>query len=449
MKLEKFKKELLDKAEKFGFESSEIFINESNSFDLRVFQQEVDHYSINEDKGLSFRGFLDGKLGYSYTEKMDENSIDMLLENAKQNAEIIDKKEGEIFSGSKNYKKLDLYNSNLNNIDSEEKIQIVKELEQYAFNEDERIEAVNYCMYSDLEFEQGIINSKNLDLTFKNNIAYLFLSVVAKENDEVRTASKFQITDDFSNFHPKEIAKKAVKEATSLFGAETVKSGSYPVILRNDIAAKILATFSSTLSAENVQKGLSLFIDKIGKKVGSEKLNLIDDPFLEGGFNSMPFDGEGVATRKKEIIKNGKLKSYLHNLKTAKKAGVESTGNAYRSSHKSSVDIAPTNMYIEEGSQSYEDLIKSIDEGLIITDVQGLHSGANSVSGDFSLGAFGYYIKEGKINHPVEQITISGNFIKMLKNIELIANDFKLNLPGRGHFASPSLKIKSLDIAGK
>ena len=449
MKLEKFKKELLDKAEKFGFESSEIFINKSNSFDLRVFQQEVDHYSINEDKGLSFRGFLDGKLGYSYTEKMDENSIDMLLENAKQNAEIIDKKEGEIFSGSKNYKKLDLYNSNLNNIDSEEKIQIVKELEQYAFNEDERIEAVNYCMYSDLEFEQGIINSKNLDLTFKNNIAYLFLSVVAKENDEVRTASKFQITDDFSNFHPKEIAKKAVKEATSLFGAETVKSGSYPVILRNDIAAKILATFSSTLSAENVQKGLSLFIDKIGKKVGSEKLNLIDDPFLEGGFNSMPFDGEGVATRKKEIIKNGKLKSYLHNLKTAKKAGVESTGNAYRSSHKSSVDIAPTNMYIEEGNHSYEDLIKSIDEGLIITDVQGLHSGANSVSGDFSLGAFGYYIKEGKINHPVEQITISGNFIKMLKNIELIANDFKLNLPGRGHFASPSLKIKSLDIAGK
>ncbi|MGM0410170.1 MAG: TldD/PmbA family protein [Bacillota bacterium] len=449
MNLEKFKKKILDKAENFGFESSEIFINESNSFDLRVFQQEVDHYSINEDKGLSFRGLYNGKLGYSYTEKIDENSIDLLLENAKQNAEIIDKEEGEIFSGSKDYKKLDLYNPDLDNINSEEKIQIVKELEKYAFDEDERIEAVNYCMYSDLEFEQGIINSKNLDLNFKNNISYLFLSVVAKENDEIRTANKFQITDDFSSFDPKKIAKEAVKEATSLFGAKTIKSGSYPVILRNDIAAKILATFSSTLSAENVQKGLSLFVDKIGEKVGSDKLNLIDDPFLEGGFNSMPFDGEGVATRKKEIIKDGELKSYLHNLKTAKKAGVDSTGNAYRSSHKSSVDIAPTNMYIEEGNRSYEELINSIDEGLIIMDVQGLHSGANSVSGDFSLGAFGYYIKNGKIDHPVEQITISGNFIEMLKNIELIANDLKLDLPGRGHFASPSLKIKTLDIAGK
>ena len=221
------------------------------------------------------------------------------------------------------------------------------------------------------------------------------------------------------------------------------------MILRRDIAAKFLSTFSSTLSAENVQKGLSLFKDKIGKKVAASDFNLIDDPFLKGGFNSTPFDGEGVATRKKEVIKDGKLTTYLHNLKTAKRAGVESTGNAYRSSHKSSVGIAPTNMYIEEGDYSYEDIIKATDKGIIITEVQGLHSGANTISGDFSLGALGFLVENGEITRAVEQITISGNFIDMIKDIDMIGNDFEMGLPGKGHFGSPSLRIESLDIAGE
>ena len=449
MKLESFKDKLFKKAEEYGFENAEIYMNEANSFDLRVFKQEIDHYSINEDEGLSFRGIYDGKMGYSYTEKLEESSINMLLEDAQQNAKIIDKKEGEIFSGSENYKKMNLYNDELNSVSPEEKIEIVKSLEKFAYDEDDRVQAVNYCLYSDSEFSQKIINSKGLNLSFANNIAYLFLSVVAKEGDEIRSANKFQITQNFSDFNPKDIASKAVEEATSLFGATSIKSGSYPIILRNDIAAKILSTFSSTLSAENVQKGLSLFVDKIGDKVAGNNFNLIDDPFFEDGFNSTPFDGEGVATRKKEIIKDGVLTTFLHNLKTAKRAGVESTGNAYRNSHKSSVDIAPTNMYIDKGEYSYDELIKSIDEGVVIIDVQGLHSGANSVSGDFSLGAFGYYIKNGRIEHPIEQITISGNFLQMLKDIEMVGNDLKLGLPGKGHFGSPSIKIKELDISGK
>lgn len=450
MKLKEFKEKLFNKAKKYGFKDIEIFINESESFDLRVFEQDIDHYSINEDEGLSFRGIYKGKMGYAYTEKLDKEAIDMLIENASQNAQIIDKKEEEeIFTGSDNYKELELYNNELTKIEPEEKIDLLKSLEKYALEADDRIESVNRCLYSDMEFNQKIINSNNLNLSFKNNISYLYISVIAKEEDDVRSAGKFQITHDFSEFNPKIIALEAVEEATSLLGATTIKSGTYPVILRNDIAAKILATFSSTFSAENVQKGLSLFVNKLGEKVAADNFNLIDDPFLEDGFNSRPFDGEGVATRKKNIIEKGKLTTYLHNLKTARKDGVETTANAYRSSHKSSVDIAPTNMYIAKGKKSYKELIQSIEDGLIITSVQGLHSGANSISGDFSLGASGYYIKNGKIKRPVEQITISGNFMEMLKDIEIIADDLKMDLPGRGHFGSPSIKIKALDVAGE
>lgn len=449
MEFIEFREKLFSKGKEIGFSDMEIFQNESNSFDLRVFKQEIDHYSINEDSGLSFRGVYDGKIGYSYTEKLDESAVDMLLESAKQNAEIIDKKEEEIFSGSDNYKEMKLYHDELNQISSEDKIDLVKSMEKYAFDCDERVEAVNYCLYSDMEFSQEISNSKGLELSFENNIAYLFLSVVAREDKEVRSAGKFQITQDFAELDPEDIAKRAVKEATSLFGASSLKSGSYPVILRRDIALDILSTFSSTLSAENVQKGLSLFEGKLGKKVGSDDLNLIDDPFLAGGFNSTPFDGEGVATEKKHVIKDGKLTTFLHNLKTARRAGVKTTGNAYRGSHKSSVGIAPTNMYIKPGDSSYDQLVESIDQGVVIIEVQGLHSGANAVSGDFSLGASGYYIKDGKIERPVEQITISGNFLDLLKDVVMIGDDFELGLPGQGHFGSPSLKISFLDIAGE
>ena len=344
---------------------------------------------------------------------------------------------------------MNLYNNKLNKIEPEQKIELLKSLEKYALEADDRVKSVNRCVYSDMEFNQKIINSNDLNLSFKNNISYLYLSVVVEEGDDVRSAGKFQITHDFSKFNPEKIALNAVNEATSLLGATTIKSDSYPVILRNDIAAKILATFSSTLSAENVQKGLSLFVNKLGEKVAANNFNLIDDPFLKEGFNSRPFDGEGVATMKKAVIKEGKLTTYLHNLKTAKKDEVETTANAYRGSHKSSVGISPTNMYIAKGDNSYDDLIQSIDKGLIIISVQGLHSGANSISGDFSLGASGYLIKNGEIDRPVEQITISGNFMDMLKDIDMIANDLKMDLPGRGHFGSPSIKIKALDIAGE
>ncbi|MFW6268736.1 MAG: TldD/PmbA family protein [Bacillota bacterium] len=449
MDLNNFKTRLFNKGKKIGFKEMELFQNNSNSFDLRVFNQEIDHYSINEEEGFSFRGEYEGKLGYAYTEKKDEKSIDILLKEAKQNAEVLDIKEEEIYAGSDKYKEVDPYSSSLNNISSKDKIELVKSLEKYALKQDERIEAVNYCLYSDQEFQNRIINTRGMDLSYKNNIAYLYLSVVAREEDQVKTASKYIITQNFSEFDPKNLAKKAVNEVISLFGAKSVPSDKYPVIFRRDVAADILSAFSSTFSAENVQKGMSLFKGKLKEKVAAENVTIIDDPFLENGYRTSPFDGEGVATYKKNIIENGELKTFLHNLKTARKAGTQSTGNASRGSHKSYIDISPTNMYLKPGNSSYQDLIESIDKGILITEVQGLHAGANSVSGDFSLSSAGFYINKGKIERPIEQITVAGNFIELLNDIEIIGKDFKMGLPGSGHIGAPSIKIRELDVAGE
>ena len=441
--------ELFARGDNYGFSRMELYREKTRSLSLRVFNQEVDHYGIAENQGMALRALHDGKIGYAYSEKIDQASMANLLEQVQDNIRIISSSKGEIFSGSEEYQTINPYSAQLVGIKPEKKIELVKRLEQAAFNRDERVAAVNYCLYSDLEIEKEIKNSMGLELNYANNLAYLYLSVVAKEGEEIRTGSHFMLTQDFSEFDVVKIANQAVDEALSLFGASSLPSGNYPVILRYDVIADLLATFATTLSAESVQKGLSLFQGKLGQAVAAQNVTIVDDPFFSGGAMTAPFDAEGVATRKKKVIEQGRLTTYLHNLKTARQDGVESTGNAFRGSYKGFIDIAPTNMYIEPGDIAYQDLIASLERGIVIINVQGLHSGANPVSGDFSLGAYGYLVEDGKITRPVDQITIAGNFLEVLKRIELVGDDFVMSLPGAGHFGAPSVMIKKLAVAGE
>ena len=180
--------------------------------------------------------------------------------------------------------------------------------------------------------------------------------------------------------------------------------------------------------------------------IASEVVTIIDDPLMDGGLASAPFDDEGVATFTKGLVSNGKLVTLLHNLKTAHKQGVKTTGNGFKSSYASSVGVSESNLYLQKGSMSFDDLMKEIGEGVIITDLAGLHSGANTVCGDFSLAAKGFYVEGGKKSFPVEQITLAGNYFDLLKNIVSIGDDLKFPMSNVG---SPSVIVEGLSIAGK
>lgn len=447
-------KMLIDKifaeGKKQGINDMEVFYSAGSSLSLKVFQKELDGYSLSESEGLGLRGMYNSKMGYSYTEKVDETSIDLLVKNVKENATVIDSDDEEyIFEGSKEYKKVDTFNPKLEEVEEAEKIKFVKQLEEEAFKIDNRIQSVETCVYGDGYGETIMSNTKGLYLHDKSNIAYTYVVVVAKENEDIKTGMAYRTGNDFSKFNPKEIAEEAVKEALSMLGAKSVKSGDYPVVIRNNAAADLLEAFEGIFSAENVQKNLSLLKGKLNEQIGSEKFTLVDDPFMEGGLASRSFDGEGVASKYKKVVDKGVLKTYFHNLKTAKKDRVETTGNASKSSYKSSVGIAPSNLYVEKGEKTLEEIISSMDKGILITELQGLHSGLNSVSGDFSLAALGYEIKDGKIAKAVEQITVAGNYFELLKNIEETGSDLKFGLPGEAYIGSPSLKIKKLAIAGE
>ena len=272
---------------------------------------------------------------------------------------------------------------------------------------------------------------------------------VVQQDGIVNSGLEFTITNDMKEIDITEIAKYSVDEALVHFGATSVKSGKYRAIFRNSASALMLSTFAGIFSADYAQKGLSLLKDKLGEIIGSEALTIVDDPFVSGSMFSTPFDGEGVATFRKKVIEKGQLKTLLHNLKTAAKDGVESTGNGSKASYASPVEVAPSNLCIEPGVKSYEELIKTLENGIIITEVEGTHAGANAVSGDFSLAAKGFLVENGQIVKPVEQITVAGNYYEIMKNVEEVGTDVKLCFPSNYLCYSPSVLLKELSVAGE
>ncbi|HBG01107.1 MAG TPA: TldD/PmbA family protein [Firmicutes bacterium] len=450
MDMREFKDKVFAAGTRAGLGDMEIYVSRSEDFCVRVFQKEIDDYSLSVEQGVGFRAHYAGKVGYAYVETLDDESVTLLVEGAKANAQIIDSDDQiEFFAGSDHYPEVVAYNEGLDRVSAEEKIAFSKALEAESFAADARVSMVNWALTGSGQTEVYIANTKGLDQSFARNAAYSFVSAVAREDGSVKTGVRMLSGNDWGKFDAKKLAHEAVYEATSLLGASSVQSGDYRALLRYDVARDLLATFSSVFSAEAVQKGLSLLGGKLGQQIASPLVTVTDDPLLDHESASMPFDGEGVATRTKSVVEQGRLATLLHNLKTAKKDGVESTGNASRASFKSPVGISPTNFFIEPGQTDYEELVKKLGDGIIIIDVQGLHSGANPVSGDFSLGAYGYLVEKGQIVRAVEQITVAGNFFKLLEAVEEIGCDLSFGMPSQsGHFGSPSLLIRELAIAG-
>lgn len=444
MNIETFQDKLLQDGQKYGFTDMEIYYEKSNRFACEIYKGELDHYETAEDGGLSFRGHYNGKMGYAYTEKLEEDSIEFLLERAKANAEVIEEEEqDDIFAGSDTYKEINFYSDSLNEVSIPDKISFIKEVEKKVLNYDPRITSLNACKLIEQSNERALANNKGLQLHERKNYLAIVLSVIVKDKEETKSGFKINITKDFSEWDADEIAKEAAEEALSYLGEKTIPSKRYPIVFRNDAAASLLGTFVGVFSAEVAQKGRSLLEGKTGEVIASEKLSIIDDPFHEAGMDGRNFDGEGVASKVCTVIENGKLNTLLHNRKTAEKEGVQTTGHAYKSSYKGTLTVAPSNFYVVPGERKNEDIVSSLDEAVIITKLAGLHSGANSVSGDFSVAANGFYVKDGKIESPVKQMTIAGNFFDLLKNIEEVGSDLYFSTSGIG---APSLFIKELPV---
>lgn len=447
MEFIQFKDLLFERANQEGFEECEIYFTNGENISISVYEGEVEKYNLDKSFGLSFRGTINEKMGYSYTEIMDEDAIEMLVKNAKDGALAIENDDTQfIYEGDENYSQVITYSEQLENIDPQKLIDIALDLEKEAKAYSDKIVNISGCKVSYSSSSYGIYNTKGLDLSNKGNLLLGYVVPIVKDNDDKYDGMGYATKDSLEDMNAKNIAKDGVEDALSKIGGKSIPSGKYKTIIKNEAMASLIDAFSNIYSADAAQKGLSLLKGKEGEMIASPIVSIIDDPLLDRGFASTPFDDEGVATYKKRVVSEGRLFTLLHNLKTANKAGVATTGNGFKASFASPISISPTNFYIEKGTQSLQDLMNEVGEGLIVTDFAGLHSGANSITGDFSLAAKGFYIKYGKKAFPVEQITVAGNYFDLLKNIEAIGNDLKFPLSSIG---SPSVIVKELSVAGK
>lgn len=446
MDIKDFKNILFAKAKDEGFSEYEIYYSERKSFSVNIYKEQIEKYQNSETSGFGFRGIYNGKMGYYYSETVDESIIPEVISTAKINAKLLENDEKEfIYEGSSEYPDLDLYNTNLNKLTANDKIDLALKMEKAAYTYDKRITAVNTSLINTGDSSVYIANSKGMELSDKQNYAVAYIGIMAQENNSIKESGEIWIGNDISSFNPIELANTAGKKVINSLCGTSVKSNTYKTIIKNEVVADMLQVFSSAFLADNVQKGFSLLSGKLGEKVYSSKITICDYPLLDNGYATTPFDSEGVASYNKNVVENGILKTYLYNLKTANKDGVQSTGNGFKSSFRGTVGVSTTNFFIQNGITEFEDLLSDINNGLFITDVAGLHSGANSISGDFSLAAEGFLIENGKITAPVEQITIAGNFYNLLSDVKDIGNDLKFNSSAIG---SPSLAFDSIQVAG-
>lgn len=447
MDKQQFMDRLLAEAKAQGIDPAEVYFSAGSSFSAGAMNGNIDSYKVSTRQGLGLRGMYQGKMGYASTQAFDEEAIRQLIEGVKEGA-LLREDEGaeEIYEGDAEYPTVVSYDETLAQVPVTAKLDAVLAIEKAAL---ESVDTVKQCEGTQLSTMSGEVylrNSYGLNLQHKDNAFIAYTGAIAKDGDSTSTGMAFKCGRDFAKLDVKKLGEEAAQEAASGLHAEPVPAGNYRMILRYDAMQSLLATFCGIFSAENAQQGLSLLKGREGEKIAADCVTLMDDPLLEGGFDSAPFDGEGVASKTKAVVENGVLKTLLHNRKTAKKQGVASTGNALRPGLSAPITVAPTNFFFKPGDKTLAELEADMSDGLVITDLSGLHAGANMTSGDFSLLSKGYLLKGGKRVQPVEQITIAGNFYDVLKNIRAIGSDLIFPASGVG---SSSVDVGTLTAAGK
>ncbi|MBF0344177.1 MAG: TldD/PmbA family protein [Nitrospirae bacterium] len=345
------------------------------------------------------------------------------------------------------YQKVEVYDENVAEASETYIIDVAMEVERSALAFDPRVKKVRKAMFGFSLKEILLANTYGLRGSYRSTSCSASATVLAEGQGESQMGWGYEVDRFLSGVSAQSVGRSAADRAVKLIGSKNLAAIKSPVILENSIAGEFLDIVASTLSSENVQKGKSLLASKVGQQIASDKIHIVDNALLPGKTGSRPFDAEGVPSQRNELVTNGVLNGFLYNVYTAKKSGVNSTGNANRGGISGLPGVGISNLYIEPASKDIvyplDELLLHMGKGLLITDVMGIHT-ANRISGDFSVGASGLWIEDGKVSYPVKEAVISGNILDMFKNIEAIGND----LCFYGNIGTPALMISGVDISG-
>ncbi len=426
-----------------GVTESEIKTSRSYSLSVSLFRSEISNYTLSDITSINARGIYNGQMSSVMCELDDKTTPAYLVEKIVTNASLLEKDVvAPIFKGSKKYFKKKIDSSKVFELPLDKKIENLYEIERKLKEYDSRIVEIEHLVYEEEASEYKLNNSHGLKLGQKAGYFVYYAYVKVKENDEVKTGGDVFVSSNTDEFNIDLFVEEVAKDALSKLGGTQCASKKYNVVLNNDVTASLLRAYLSNMSAEQVQKGSSLFIGKLNQQIANKKLTVSEMPLLKTPFFKY-FDAEGVACTNKKIVDKGVLTTYAHNIETATKDGVESTGNA---SGSTGSGISLSTLVVKPGKLTEEELFAKVGNGIYITSLEGLHSGLNAQSGHFSLKCEGFMIVDGKIDHPLSLITIAGNLKDIFENIAAIGSNAKLRL---SNAITPSIMVKKVAISGK
>ncbi|MGN0505654.1 MAG: TldD/PmbA family protein [Lachnospiraceae bacterium] len=449
MTYQEFKQAVIAAAEKMQVAEYELYYVESAETGAEIFKTEVKGFTVSNRLGVCFRCLVNGKMGYASTENLTEEEAESLVCRAVENAATIESEEPVfIHEAGDTYQVCEKKESK--EPAASDIVDFALSLQDTLYKTDERVKDGSQSVAAFATSKKALYNSKGLDLEDSSAFSYAYAMALVADGEDMYDGMDV-VSGNMDDFNKEKLAGEAVKEAVETIGAASVPSGKYTTVFSNKVMASLLSTYASVFSAEAAQKGMSLLAGKEGEKIAADIITLTDDPLYPEALVKSTFDAEGVATYKKNVIENGTFLTLLHNLKTAANAGVKTTGNGFKGSYASTVGIHPYSFYINPVKGSLEDLFEEAGNGVYITSLEGMHAGANPITGDFSLAASGFTIENGKKTAPVKNITVSGNFFTLLKEIVTVGEDLKFNpfALSASRCGSPSVLVKDVTIAGK
>jgi len=446
--LQQLATDIVTKASKAGATDAEVVIREGDEFSTAVRLGEVETLKESGSRGVGLRVFVGQRVASTSSSDFTLEGIDHLISGALALARVTSE---DPFAGLADASEfgqldhdLDLYHEDVYSLPTAERIDFARRCEAAAMSADTRIQNSDGGSFDAATGHKVFANSRGFVGEYRSSYCSVSTSPIAmSRNREMQRDYWYSAARTLAKLDsPESVGAEAARRTLRRLDGRRVPTQRPPIVFAPEIARSLIGAIFDAANGESIYRGASFFTGKLGEQVAAESINVIDDGTIVGGHGSSPFDGEGLPTRRKVIVENGTLKTYLLNTYTARKLNMQSTGNAVRGL-SGNPGIGNGNLYLEAGKLSPEEILREIKTGFYVTELLG--QGVNMVTGDYSRGASGLWIENGELTYPVQEVTVAGNLKEMFRNITAIGND----LVFRGSVASPTMRIDGMTIAGE
>jgi PmbA protein len=430
-------------------EDVEVYVARGTETEVRAYDGEVESLTSATSAGIGIRVVVDHRLGFAWAGSLDESVLGETLEEARDNARFATADEHVQLAAPDGVEAVpvELWDPGLAGVATAAKVELALALEAMARGSDPRIRQVDSADYGDVSAEAALVSTTGIRSSTRKTSGYLSVGVIAGEGDGSQTGGGYSVGRGFDGLDPEQACQDAVTRAVRLLGATKGPSGRSTVVFDRRMATTLLSIVSSALSGEAVAKGRSFFAGRIGELVGHPGLTLVDDPTDPRAYGAAAYDAEGLACRRNVLVDSGVLQGFLYDTVSGSRAGVASTGSAVRGGYAGTPGPGCRALTLAPGPEGYDEdgVLAAVGEGLFVQSMTGVHSGVNPVSGDFSVGAEGLMIRDGKLAEPVREITVASTLQRMLLSLVAVGADVEW-LPSIA--AGQTVAIGDMQISG-